>query len=164
MLIILLVFILTTDFKNFHGGKTAYAIAVFAMLSNGGLSVVQKIFGSSFPEYCSSAYVSCSYIWACVISFLLYLLLKRTAGGKTFEPDYKSALHVIGVGGVLAIFTRLNVHAIATVDGVFLFPVYSGGSVILTSLSGVFLFGDRLNAKAKLSLVMGIIAITLINF
>lgn len=164
ILIIITVFVLTTDLKNVQGGKKAYVYAIVAMFANGALAVVQKIFGaSSFAKY-SSAYVSCSYICASFVAFLIYFITKKISGTKTFKVNKKTVLYVLGVGAALAIFQRVNIHAIANIDGVFLFPVYSGGSIILSSLSGIFLFGDRLTNKLKLSLAMGIIAIILMNF
>ena len=66
-------------------------------------------------------------------------------------------------GVILGIFQILNTKAIATIDAGLLFPVYNGGTLVLATIMGVFLFKDKLSRKQIASIIVGIIGIILIN-
>ena len=79
-------------------------------------------------------------------------------------PFYDPTVTPAAVGIILALFQWLNTYAISTMDGAFLFPLYSGGSILLSTLVGVTLFRDRLTARQRVSLFVGIVAVILMNF
>ncbi|MBO5755085.1 MAG: hypothetical protein J6R89_03390 [Clostridia bacterium] len=70
----------------------------------------------------------------------------------------------IWIGATLAIFQWLNTYAISTIEGTFLFPAYSGGSIVLSTLIGIFFFKDKLSRKQACGILVGILAVVLLNF
>ena len=66
-------------------------------------------------------------------------------------------------GLLTVIFQILNTKAIATIDAGLLFLVYNEGTLVLTTIMGVFLFKDKLTRKQIASIIVGIIGIILIN-
>ena len=138
--------------------------AVASMLANGGIGIVQKFFGES--SFCGekSAFVSWAYIFAGLIAFTIFGILSskhNKAERITNKSFYKYA---IIIGCILSCFQLLNTYAIATIDGTFLFPTYAGGSIILSALLGLLWFRERLSFKQTISLIIGIVAIILMNF
>ncbi len=65
---------------------------------------------------------------------------------------------------VLAIYAAINVYTLSIVEGTFFFPTYAGGTIILSALSGIFFFKDKLNGKQIFGVILGIIAVVLMNF
>lgn len=141
-----------------------FLLSTFAMLSNAGISITQKVFGSSSFAIEKESFVACSYLLAFLIAILVCgvgILKKEPTTVSKKIPCY---LFATSIGIILAIFQWLNTYAIATIDGTFLFPMYSGGSILLSSLSGIFLFKDKLSLRQKCSILIGIFAIILMNF
>ena len=75
----------------------------------------------------------------------------------------RTYIFAVAVGIVLAIFQWLNTYAISIMDGSFLFPIYSGGSIILSTLVGILFFKDRLTKRQKTSIALGVIAVVIMN-
>lgn len=161
----LIALLISVDFKfEKSSDKTWFLFAVFAMLSNGGIAIVQKVFGSTELKAQMQAFVSCSYIVATIITFTIYVFINKTGTHKTFKTDKTVIVYVLFIGIVLAIFQAINTYAISTIDGTFLFPAYSGGSTVFSAISGRLIFKDKLTPKQKVSLLIGIIAVIIMNF
>lgn len=143
--------------------KKCFLLTVVAMMANGGIGITQKIFGKTPFHAEKEAFVSCSYMLAffmtaCVFAFLL---IRGKASMICKKPS--SYLFAAAIGVILAIFQWLNTYAISEIDGTVLFPAYSGGSIILSALVGIFLFKDRISPKQKMSIAFGIFAIILMK-
>jgi multidrug transporter EmrE-like cation transporter len=82
---------------------------------------------------------------------------------KTKLKMGRTYIFAVAVGIVLAIFQWMNTYAISVMDGSFLFPVYSGGSIILSTLVGILFFKDKLTKSQKYSITLGIIAVIIMN-
>ena len=156
-------FTLTVDLKIKE--KLSHSWFIFtaaAALTNGGIGITQKFFGASEFADEKRAFVACSYSIAFLIAFTLCFLMrsqKKTSSGikaVTF-------IFAVSVGIILALFQWLNTYAISIMDGSFLFPVYSGGSIILSTLIGILFFKDKLTGKQKISITIGIIAVIIMN-
>jgi drug/metabolite transporter (DMT)-like permease len=141
-----------------------FLFSSLAMLSNGGIAITQKAFGSSSFHAEKKAFVACSYLLAFFITLIFYgvgRLKKETTTVLKKVPCY---LFAISIGVTLAIFQLLNTYAISTIDGTFLFPTYSGGSIILSTLVGIFFFKDKLSLRQVYSILIGVFAVILMNF
>ena len=163
IILTVLSFMLTVDLKSKERLSRPWLFfTVIAALANGGIGITQKIFGAS--EFCGEKrpFVACSYAIAFLIAAALYLFVRpreREASGATASTYVFAA----GVGAILAVFQWLNTYAISIMDGSFLFPVYSGGSIILSTLVGILFFKDRLTKKQMISITLGIIAVIIMN-
>ncbi len=138
-------------------------LAMAAMFANGAIGVTQKLFGKSEWSAQGGTFVSRSYIVAAAVSMVAYLLLKRK------EPVSRKLTHVIFcyaavTGIILAVFQLFNTYAITTVNGTFLFPAYSGGCIILSTISGLLIFKERLNVRQIIGITIGAVALILMNF
>ena len=157
-------FTLTVDLKE--KGKLSHSWFIFtaiAALANGAIGITQKIFGASDFSAEKKSFVACSYTIAFLIAFTLYLLTRSKDNGLSNSKTAATYIFAIAVGVILAVFQWLNTYAISIMDGSFLFPVYSGGSIILSTLVGILFFKDKLTKKQKISITLGIIAVIIMN-
>lgn len=134
-----------------------------ASVFTGAISVCQLLFGKSEWKAETSAFVCAGYIWACFISLILFLIMRTKGDRLSFSLRPSIFLIAGAVGAVLAIFQFFNTIAASTLDATLLFPVYNGGTLILATISGVLIFKDKLSAKQKWSVGIGILAIVLMN-
>ncbi len=159
-------FFLSVDFKGNtarKGGNWILFVTMATLFSALG-TIVMKVLGESEFSAYSRAYSSASYIIAAAGTFLLYGIISAKGEKKTFKIGKKAILFAFAIGIILATYLMLNVYACSVVEGTFLFPTYAGGTIILSTLSGVILFKDKLNLRQVLSLILGIIAVVFINF
>ena len=156
-------FTLTVDLKIKE--KLSHSWFIFtaaAALANGGIGITQKFFGASEFADEKRSFVACSYSIAFLIAFTLCFLMRSQ---KKASSGIKAVTFIfaVSIGIILALFQWLNTYAISIMDGSFLFPVYSGGSIILSTLIGILLFKDKLTGKQKISITIGIIAVIIMN-
>ena len=139
-------------------------LTLVATVANGALGVTQKVFGASPNADERAAFVASAYTVAFLVMLALCFVLGKRGGTIVAHKKKETYLFAIAVGIILALFQWLNTYAISTMDGAFLFPLYSGGSILLSTLVGVTLFRDRLTARQRVSLFVGIVAVILMNF
>ena len=136
---------------------------MIATLANGSVGILQKIFGASVFHDEKKAFVACSYMVAFLITLMLYVITRIEKKRATAYKKVPTYLLAASVGVILALFQWLNTYAISIMDGSFLFPIYSGGSIILSTVVGVLFFKDKLTHKQKISLLLGITAVVIMN-
>ena len=161
--LIVISFTLTVDRKIKE--KPSHSWFIFtaaAALTNGGIGITQKFFGASEFADEKRAFVACSYSIAFLIAFTL-CFLRRSQKKASSGIKAVTFIFAVSVGIILALFQWLNTYAISIMDGSFLFPVYSGGSIILSTLIGILFFKDKLTGKQKISITLGIIAVIIMN-
>jgi multidrug transporter EmrE-like cation transporter len=159
-------FTLTVDIKDKEKLSRSWLIfTVVAALANGGIGITQKIFGMQTFSIEKKSFVACSYAIAFLVAIVIYLLTcsqKKENNNFKFTSS-KTYIFAIAVGVILAVFQWLNTYAISIMDGSFLFPLYSGGSIILSTLVGILFFKDKLTKSQKYSITLGIIAVIIMN-
>ncbi len=128
----------------------------------GTISVFQLLFGKTKWSDQTSSYMFSCYATAFLFSFILFLILKKKP--PLSFPLRPSIFGAAGaVGAILGLYQFFNVRAIATIDATLLFPAYNGGTLILATLSGIFILKDRLTKRQLFSVLIGIFAIILMN-
>ena len=166
ILLTVLSFTLTVDFRaNERLSQSWFVFTAAAALANGGIGITQKIFGASDFSGEKKPFVACSYAIAFLVAFVFYLLTRsRDKDSKSIKFKIgRTYVFAVAVGIILAVFQWLNTYAISIMDGSFLFPVYSGGSIILSTLVGILFFKDKLTKRQKISITLGIIAVVIMN-
>lgn len=167
ILLTIATFLLCTNFKGMRDSKAEKKwifLSISAMLTNAVASLVQKMFGeSTFCDF-GRAYTASSYLIAAILSFVAYYIYKQKVQERTFKVGKSVILYTVGMGVILGVFVAINTYALSTIEGTFLYPTYSGGTIILSTLSGVLFFKDRLTVKQVLSILVGIVAVVLMNF
>ena len=143
--------------------KKWFLFTMVAMIANGGIGVIQKFFGMS--QFCQekSSFVAWAYIFASALAFIVFCMIKHKGNAKT-HVNKSFFFYAIIIGCILGCFQLLNTYAIATINGTFLFPTYAGGSIILSTALSLLWCRERLHGKQTISLIIGIVAIILMNF
>ena len=155
---------------GFYESEINGAIPVPKLLStdriNGCLAVCQKIFASGEYHGENKGFVAWAYITAFIISALVCIFLKFHKSSKKnslLKITPQIAALGISAGAVLAVFQWLNTYAVSVIDSTILFPSYSGGSMVLSALSGVLLLRDKLTKKQICSVVLGAAAVIILT-
>ncbi len=157
-------FILCVDTKTENRMSRSWLfLTVASILANGSIGITQKIFGASAFHNEKKEFVACSYMIAFLITLALYTAVHIKEKNSTAYKKIPTYLFAASAGIVLAIFQWVNTYAISVMDGSFLFPIYSGGSIILSTLVGVLFFRDKLTSKQKISMVLGMVAVVIMN-
>ncbi|MBO5021254.1 MAG: EamA family transporter [Clostridia bacterium] len=139
---------------------------LFSLLTNfinGAILVNQKIFGKTVWGTESKSFVAYGYIIATLVSVLMYAFISQKGNGITFKIKPSVFLYALSLGVILGLFQVLNTKAIANIESTLLFPTYNGGSLIFSSISGVLILHDRLNKKQLFSIIVGTVAIIMMN-
>lgn len=164
IIIILFSLYLNINKKTVKTKQKWFLLAVICFLTNGCLAVCQQFFGRTTLHNEGISFVAWSYLFATFISFVLYIIILKCKRKKV-SVGIKPGAWIYGscVGVILGVFQLLNTKAIAVLDAGLLFPVYNCGTLILTTVSGVFFFKDKLTRKQIVSIIVGILGILLIN-
>ena len=160
----LLAFIISTDFKSGNTKNAKWFIlSVSASLSTGLAQVSQKVLAASYGIKSSQAFVAIGYLFAVIFSSLFYLIFKIKGEKRTVKPTLRIIIGSLLVGVSLGAFQAVYTYATSVIDGPILYPSFSGGSMVCTALVGLMLFRDRLLPKQKISILLSITAIILMN-
>ncbi len=164
ILLTVLSFFVGTDFKAGGINGNWLFLTLCAAFANGGIAITQKVFASTEFKSQNAAFVACAYTVAAAFSVIIYFILCLCGKPKEYKFGKNILIVSLLTGATLAIFQTLNTYAISTTDGTFLFPVYSGGSILLSTLAGIFLFRDKITKKQLCSIIVGITAVIIMNF
>lgn len=140
-----------------------------AFFASGISSSIQKIFGASAVKNSNSSFLFYVYLFGAVMLSAVY-----TAGGiknkesrekgKKGKKKYGGILFYTAlIGIVLCIYQQIYMYATGVIDGIFMFPAYSGMQSLMMSFIGVLFFKDRLSARQKASVLCGIVSVVLMN-
>ena len=162
-LLILLSFFLGVRRGGKRGEGAWIFFAVVTLLANAGCSFVQKSYSeTAVAAVDGQGFVACSYVVAAAMTFAFCLL--RRAGGA--HVTFRMGPGVIGtaaaIGVILSVYQVLNIYAVRTLDGPFVYPALCGLTIILSALVGLFLFKDKLNRRQATSLIIGTVAVVLL--
>ena len=137
--------------------------AMAAMIFSGIVGIIQKYmqrsaFPGELPEMSAIAATTSSAIAACLISFkrqwpALSLLAKKR----------RIVAFSLILGACATVINIVSTYAHGFVDGFLAFPVFNGGSLVLSIFGAHLLFHDRLTTREKLSVSIGLVAIAIIG-
>lgn len=130
-----------------------------AMLSSGGLGIMQKIQQNShYPEQ-KNFFVISAFALAGTISFLISLFAKR-------EPQIKIGRKLIfgaGIGVAFGLCNLLNTILAGQLDSAVFFPVLNIGTIFFSIVSGIIFYKEKISRNDLIAFLLGIISILLIT-
>jgi drug/metabolite transporter (DMT)-like permease len=131
---------------------------LIAMISSGGLGIMQKVQqNSAYPEE-KSVFVFVSFLLTATISFVCFLTRNKEEE-KVLKKQY---VFSCGAGSCFAICNLLNTSLAGMLSSAVLFPILNIGSIFLSALLSVLLFREHLSTKHYLILLLGTVSILLI--
>ncbi len=138
-------------------------------LAGGGVGIVYMLFGNAYGagNSPSAADINGMMLIAALTATVLYFLIGLTLNGVKKHPCpriYKSGLLYILLCGIAGcVYMRLNLYLSTVIPTVIFFPIANGAMVILTALSGVLFFRERLNIKQTVGMAVGALAIVIVG-
>ena len=140
-----------------------FGFTMLVFLSNGILSVNQKVYSMMTNELEVFEYVGVAYLFAAILAWGIFFLLRGKSREQTESTSYKKAALLAGLSGIfLGLFQCVNTYAASLIDGTVFFPVVNCGISLILTLIGRFFFGERLSGKQYAGVLIGVVAITLI--
>ncbi|MEA1883540.1 MAG: EamA family transporter [Thermotogota bacterium] len=139
--------------------KTFHIDLIFLFVFGGMAEFFNKIF-QKYAVQSSDKNVFLFFVFfsAFIIS-LSFSLLKRNR--KKFKiKDFLTGL-AVGVPNLFSSF--FLIMSLDYIKTAVVFPIYSAGSIMLITLASTIFFGEKLKVKEKLSIVVTIIALILVN-
>ena len=146
-----------------RGGKKWLITSVGAMLFLTMGTLASKAFGESAYKDENMASISCMYIFSAIFGIIIYPIVKK-GETETFKISFKMFKYAVLTGLSLAVYQWVYTYALKTIDGTFLFPAQTGGLIIMSALSSAIIFKDKFTKRQITGLVLGIIALIIMNF
>jgi len=144
-------------------GRRWLVYAIAAMTFSGIVGIIQKYMQRSaypgeLPEMSAIAATTSSVIAACLIGAKgQWPALSMLAGKR------RIATFSLILGVCATVINIVSTYAHAFVDGFLAFPVFNGGSLVLSIIGAHLLFRDRLTTREKLCILIGLVAIAIIG-
>jgi drug/metabolite transporter (DMT)-like permease len=126
---------------------------------------MQKIHQSSEYKGELNAFLVIAFITACLLMTTLSVvtskkekvsILARKDDGKI---DWVAILIPVGAGIMGAVNHKLNLYLSGVMPSAVFFPIVNGGGLVLTTLSAVVLFRERLSGRQWIGVGLGIASV-----
>lgn len=155
--------------------KKSYFYLLFAipsMLCSGVLGILQKIFFKNFDQG-QNEFLFLSFLFVIVISGACILFeIYKNKSAKTQKNQENQAKDAEGVKKYLtaigsyavcaAIVYKLTMYLSGVLDGMIFFPVFNGGTLIVTSMISMLFLKEKSTLFKVLGIAIGVLAIVLI--
>jgi len=160
--------VLSVDNSGRKKGNLKWLLYVgAAFVLTGAIGIMQKLHQSSPYKAELDVFLITAFLFAAVVSFAM-VGTERLRGGQAALTPCKNILKwlpmvMILLGGIFgAANNKMNLYLSGVMDSAVFYPLVNGGNVILVSLSGYFVFKERLSRKQWIGMVLGILAVILL--
>ena len=153
-----------------------YCAVAFACA--GGIGVMQKWHQTSDFRGELNAFLVIAFFISTVYSVVMIFLSKKEpveetdaapAGADAAKTSHRSPrtvalllLVMVVSGACVAANNKLNLYLSGVMDSAVFFPLVNGGNLILTALSALFLFRERLTGRQWIGIGAGLVAVLLL--
>ncbi len=127
-----------------------------AFVSQGAVGILQKIHQISPHKDELFAFLGCSFAMA----FVLAMLLGRGGGRPAFTK--KHYLLALACGGCIFTMNLINLKLSGVIPSQIFFPLVNGSSIVLSSLTSIFIYKEKITGRQVAGLVGGIACLLLI--
>ena len=167
--------ILSVDFNNDNEEKKSsfkwLFFCLLAFIGCGAIGVMQKWHQNTAYKEELNQFLVIAFITSAVFSGISTVISKKTVkeqATNTEEPQKKKLLTatpiiiMIVCGICIGINNVLNLYLSGAMDSAVFFPIVNGGGLILTTLSALILFREKLSTKRWIGIGFGIVAVILL--
>lgn len=131
-----------------------YCVGFFIFAA--AVGVIFKLFSASDGNGSSMMIVS-------AVTMVALLMLLSFVIEKKPKLNGKQALFALACGVLSCGYNRINLYLSGALPSVVFFPVFNGSIVLLSSLSGKFIFKEKLSKKQISGIILGICAIIILG-
>ena len=146
--------------ENRDGRSHYYIFLIIAMLASGGLGIVQKLQQKSAYAEEKSAFLLIAFLIAAAASLIVSPFAKKP--DKSSLRPTKLAVAAC-IGACFGCCNLLNTTLAGQLPSAVFFPTLNIGVILLSMICGVILFKERLAKRDVCVLLLGGIAILLLN-
>lgn len=133
--------------------------AVAALLSNGICTIIQREQQIVFEGRYKNEFM----IVALVGIFIAFTIVALFKERSDIKPCLKGGIIFMVLWGVLNGAANLFVMILAKMPASLVYPLISGGSIILTWIAARFFYKEKLTVCQNIGLVLGIVSVVLLN-
>jgi len=139
---------------------------IVAFIFCGSIGVMQKIHQTSEYKNEISVFLLIAFSISSLLSFILVpiYMKKENARITLFDNEQGTSFIIItllsGIG--IAFCNHYNMYLSGVIDSMILFPILNGGAMILTTISGLIIWKEKLTKRQTIGLIVGIISILLL--
>mgnify|MGYP001043179958 CR=1 FL=1 len=126
------------------------------LLGSGLTDTMTNIYDKTGTEVLKNHYLFYTFLAALLTALVMALLKKQ----KIRLADIGSGL-LIGIPNYFS--ARFLLLSLGKIPAVIAYPVYSSGTIMITSMAGLLIFNEKLNFHKKLALVLILSALVLLN-
>ncbi|MBP3323400.1 MAG: EamA family transporter [Clostridia bacterium] len=160
-------FVLSVDTKGEKKKATAKWIiySAIAFVCTGAIGVMQKLHQSSEYKMELDVFLVIAFSFSFVYSLVNIFILKDKRQTKSEKPSVLTLLPIIlmVVSGIaVAANNKLNLYLSGVMDSAVFFPIVNGGHLVLTTISALLFFKEKLTAKQWVGMILGIVAVVLL--
>lgn len=170
IILMIISFILSVDkSKNNDSASIKWLIySIIAFICTGGIGVMQKIHQSSEFKGELNAFLVLAFVVSFVFAIILTLLFSKKENNpilqknKSGKVNYIILLVIVIAGACVAVNNKLNLYLSGVMDSAVFFPIVSGGGLVLTTISALIVFKEKLTKKQWAGIIIGIVSVILL--
>ena len=132
-------------------------------LSTGAIGVLQKVHQASSYKLELGGFLITAFLTSSVVSFVGTLALtKNLKANLKGKSVVKIILLSVLFGVFVAVNNKLNLFLSGKLDSALFFPLVNGGGLVLTTLSAIIVFREKLSVKKWTGFFVGLVAVLLL--
>lgn len=139
-----------------------YYAFLFLVLS-ASVGLIFKAFGRIGKLQYSGDMMLTSAIVMVLGNFFISLFVDKGAENKLYISK-RLWIYALISGVLSCLYNRMNIFLSGSMDAIIYFPVFNGGTVLLSTLLSMFFLKEKLVMKQIIGLMMGVLAICIIGF
>ena len=163
-MILISLFLMNYQGKEHRGKKISFKWVlsiIFIIVSNAAISIIGRVQYGIYGNTYKNEFLIVSLAGATIALLILGLIFER----DSFKVEIK---HCLIFGALAGFFNGIgNLLTLITYEYLpisFISPVKSGVSIVISFLVSIILYGEGFNKRQLLSVVIGVLAVVLMNF
>jgi len=134
-----------------------------SMVMMGLVGVCQQIHQSSVYRAEIVPFLFWAFLMMTVLFALFFTAAKKKKERHHYQLKSKSTILVLLTGLATGVINLINLYLSGVMKGIIFFPIVNGGVVVLSGLSAILIFREKLDKKQLAGVVLGTIAICLLS-
>ena len=170
MILMLATFYLATA-KGNDGRRASLQWLIYCLIAficTGGVGVMQKVHQASEYKDEIVPFLVVMFLVSTVFSMLLYLVFRKKEGKNDVwaKSDKKTLVLLFATMAASGIFGALNnqfnLYLCGVIPAAIFFPIVNGGHLILTTLSALVFFKEKLTVRQWIGIGIGVVSVVLL--
>ncbi len=152
--------------KNNDEKKASIKWLIFCLmifLTTGSIGVLQKVHQTSDYSVELNGFLIVAFSTSCILSLVGTLILKKPLKEKLKDKNLlKIILLSVFFGAFVAVNNKLNLFLSGELDSALFFPLVNGGGLVLTTITALIVFKEKLSIKRWIGVLVGLVAVILL--